>query len=93
MVNKTVTGLSGRIPHGRSFGDRMFLKNLWYFAQRGDLLKRRSMVAKTLLGEPVLIARDADGHPFALRDICPHRGIPLSAGAFDGREVECCYHG
>ena len=71
----------------------MFLKNLWYFAQRGDLLKRRSMVAKILLGEPVLIARDADGHPFALRDICPHRGIPLSAGAFDGREVECCYHG
>jgi phenylpropionate dioxygenase-like ring-hydroxylating dioxygenase large terminal subunit len=28
-----------------------------------------------------------------LRDICPHRGMPLSAGAFDGCEVECCYHG
>lgn len=51
------------------------------------------MVAKTLLGEPLLIARDADGLPFAIRDICPHRGIPLSKGAFDGREVECCYHG
>ena len=44
----------------------MFLKNLWYFAQRGDRLKRGSMVAKTLLGEPVLIVRDADGNPFAL---------------------------
>lgn len=71
----------------------MFLKNLWYFAHRGDLLKRGSMVAKTLLGEPVLLARDSDGIPFAIRDICPHRGIPLSVGAFDGREVECCYHG
>jgi len=71
----------------------MFLKNLWYFAQRGDLLKRGSMVAKTLLGEPVLLARDSDGVPFAIRDICPHRGIPLSVGTFDGREVECCYHG
>ncbi len=71
----------------------MFLKNLWYFAHRGDLLKRGSMVAKTLLGEPVLLARDSDGNPFAIQDICPHRGIPLSVGSFDGREVECCYHG
>jgi phenylpropionate dioxygenase-like ring-hydroxylating dioxygenase large terminal subunit len=51
------------------------------------------MLAKTLLGEPVLLGRDADGRVFALRDICPHRGIPLSCGRFDGREVECCYHG
>ncbi|NKB58247.1 MAG: Rieske 2Fe-2S domain-containing protein [Alphaproteobacteria bacterium] len=71
----------------------MFLKNLWYFAHRGDRLKRGAMVAKTLLGEPVLLARDSDGVPFAIRDICPHRGIPLSVGGFDGREVECCYHG
>ena len=71
----------------------MFLKNLWYFAHRGDRLKQGAMVAKTLLGEPVLLARDADGIPFAIHDICPHRGIPLSKGRFDGREVECCYHG
>jgi phenylpropionate dioxygenase-like ring-hydroxylating dioxygenase large terminal subunit len=51
------------------------------------------MVAKTLLGEPVLIGRDAAGAPFALRDLCPHRGVPLSCGRFDGTEVECCYHG
>ena len=36
------------------------------------------MLAKVMLGEPVLIGRDADGTPFALRDICPHRGMPLS---------------
>lgn len=71
----------------------MILKNLWYFAHRGHRLKRKSMVAKTLLGEPILLARDSDGNPFAVRDICPHRGIPLSKGKFDGREIECCYHG
>lgn len=71
----------------------MFLKNLWYFAQRSDRLKRGSMVAKTLLGEPIVIARDAEGLPFAMRDICPHRGIPLSKGRFDGHEIECSYHG
>ena len=51
------------------------------------------MLAKTLLGEPVLLARSASGQVFALRDICPHRAIPLSCGRFDGQEVECCYHG
>jgi phenylpropionate dioxygenase-like ring-hydroxylating dioxygenase large terminal subunit len=30
---------------------------------------------------------------FALRDLCPHRGIPLSAGWFDGETVQCKYHG
>ena len=46
-----------------------------------------------MLGEPILIGRDTADTPFALRDPCPHRGMPLSAGRFDGREVECCYHG
>jgi hypothetical protein len=32
------------------------------------------------LGEPVLIGRTKAGRLFALRDICPHRAAPLSAG-------------
>jgi len=51
------------------------------------------MLARTLLGEPVLIGRALDGTPFALKDMCAHRGMPLSCGRFDGRQVECCYHG
>ena len=35
----------------------------------------------------------AAGALFALRDLCPHRGIPLSAGWFDGTHVQCKYHG
>lgn len=71
----------------------MFLKDLWYFALPGSKLRRGAMVKRTLLGEPVLLGRDAGGSPFALLDICPHRGMPLSYGHFDGRQVECCYHG
>jgi phenylpropionate dioxygenase-like ring-hydroxylating dioxygenase large terminal subunit len=69
------------------------LREAWYYALPGHRLKRGAMLAKTLLGEPLLIGRDAAGAPFALRDLCPHRGVPLSCGRFDGREVECCYHG
>jgi len=69
------------------------LREMWYFAVPGTRLKRGRMMAKTLLGEPLLLGRAKDGAVFALRDVCPHRGIPLHYGKFDGREVECCYHG
>ncbi|MDX2027048.1 MAG: aromatic ring-hydroxylating dioxygenase subunit alpha [Alphaproteobacteria bacterium] len=70
-----------------------FLRNLWYYALPSAGLKTGKMTSKLLLGEPILFARAADGKISALRDICPHRGMPLSYGKFDGCEVECCYHG
>jgi phenylpropionate dioxygenase-like ring-hydroxylating dioxygenase large terminal subunit len=69
------------------------LLEAWYYAAPGRHLRRREIVAKIMLGEPILIGRDAAGEPFAMRDLCPHRGMRLSAGHFDGHEVECCYHG
>jgi phenylpropionate dioxygenase-like ring-hydroxylating dioxygenase large terminal subunit len=69
------------------------LREAWYYALPGGRLRRRRMLPKVMLGEPIVIGRDAAGAPFALRDLCPHRGMRLSAGCFDGREVECCYHG
>ena len=46
-----------------------------------------------LLGIPLVIGRNVKGDGFALRDACPHRGMPLSEGVFDGHNVECPYHG
>jgi phenylpropionate dioxygenase-like ring-hydroxylating dioxygenase large terminal subunit len=70
-----------------------FLRNIWYYAIPSQTLAKGKMLAKTLLGEPVVFARNADGSVFALRDVCPHRSMPLSCGSFDGQHVECCYHG
>ena len=69
------------------------LREAWYYAAPSRRLRRGGVLAQTMLGEPVLLGRDRDGAVFALRDVCPHRGMPLSAGRFDGAEVECCYHG
>jgi phenylpropionate dioxygenase-like ring-hydroxylating dioxygenase large terminal subunit len=69
------------------------LREAWYYAVPGRRVRRRSMLAKVMLGEPILIGRDAAGVVFALRDLCPHRGMPLTVGHFDGSEIECCYHG
>ncbi len=69
------------------------MRDAWYYAVPSRRLRRGALLALTMLGEPVLLGRDQGGGVFALRDICPHRGMPLSAGGFDGSEVECCYHG
>jgi len=69
------------------------LREAWYYAAPSQTLRRGRVLARMMLGEPVLLGRDRDGAVFALRDICPHRAMPLSAGRFDGAEIECCYHG
>ncbi len=70
-----------------------FLRNIWYYALPGGQLKVGQMVTKQLLGEPIVFGRTRDGEVFALRDICPHRAVPLSCGRFDGAQIECAYHG
>lgn len=70
-----------------------FLWDFWYPAMRGDEIRGRSLVKATLLEVPLVIGRTDDGQAFAMRDSCPHRGIPLSYGNFDGKSVQCCYHG
>ena len=65
----------------------------WYPALRSEQLRGTSMVTTTLLGIPMVLGRKNDGTVFAMRDSCPHRGIPLSCGWFDGNKVVCKYHG
>ena len=65
----------------------------WYPAVRADTLRRGRTRTALLLGVPLLLGRKNDGRIFAMRDLCPHRGIPLSAGWFDGDTVQCKYHG
>lgn len=71
----------------------LFLKNLWYLAFHSSFLKKGKLVGKEMLGEKIVIGRDSQGKVFALRDNCPHRGVPLSGGWFKEDTIQCCYHG
>jgi phenylpropionate dioxygenase-like ring-hydroxylating dioxygenase large terminal subunit len=79
-----------------------FLYDTWYFACLSTDLRPGRMERKELLGEPVVLGRTKSGEPFALKDICPHRAAPLSAGEIwekdrepgdGGATIECPYHG
>ena len=69
-----------------------FVKDIWYFAGLINDLKDAGTKAISLAGEPIVLARDGDS-VFALRDVCPHRAVPLSAGCVKSGTVECPYHG
>ena len=80
-----------------SFGHG-FVRDCWYVAALSSELKGAGLARYELLGEPVLLGRDRTGAAFGLRDVCPHRAAPLSAGRqADGPDgapaVACPYHG
>ncbi len=47
----------------------------------------------TVLGEHIVAYRDSQGQPVAFKDVCIHRGTPLSLGWRDGDNLVCAYHG
>jgi phenylpropionate dioxygenase-like ring-hydroxylating dioxygenase large terminal subunit len=73
--------------------DLGFLWDFWYPAMRSDAIRGQRLVTAMLLEVPLVLGRTTEGKAFAMRDTCPHRGIPLSYGHFDGKNVQCCYHG
>ena len=70
----------------------MFLKNAWYVAAWSAEIGQ-GLFPATLLGEPIVLYRKADGMVAALEDACPHRKLPLSMGRLHGDQIECGYHG
>jgi phenylpropionate dioxygenase-like ring-hydroxylating dioxygenase large terminal subunit len=73
--------------------DPGFLWDFWYPALRSNQIRGNKLATAMLLEVPLVLGRTADGKAFAMRDSCPHRGIPLSYGHFDGKVLECSYHG
>ena len=70
-----------------------YLRNTWYVAAWAHELHADQLLARTLLDEPLVLFRDANGKPVVLFDRCPHRFAPLSQGKIIGQSVQCPYHG
>jgi len=67
------------------------LRRYWYpVAAMADV--RDEPVPVTLLGERIVLFRHEKGVS-ALRDLCIHRGAPLSLGRVEGDRLVCAYHG
>lgn len=69
-----------------------FLRNSWYVAA-WDREVSGTPLARTLLGEPLVLYRTPAGEAVALEDRCCHRHLPLSMGRLEGDRLRCGYHG
>lgn len=71
----------------------MFIRDCWYVAAWVHEIPDQGLFHRTILGEPLLLYRLADGSTVALEDRCCHRHAPLSLGKREGDCVRCGYHG
>src|ERR1700722_20017616 len=85
---------SARLPRGCTFSesDWRALALFWYPVAFSKDVGNKPYPA-ILLDERVVVYRISDGTLVAARDICSHRGVPLSLGHVEGDEIICRYHG
>jgi phenylpropionate dioxygenase-like ring-hydroxylating dioxygenase large terminal subunit len=90
MARLTTIDLAGEAITGPN---ATLIYDAWYPAMRSSALRGKKLSTAMLLDLPLVLGRTRDKKIFAMRDSCPHRGIPLSYGWFDGERVTCRYHG
>jgi nitrite reductase/ring-hydroxylating ferredoxin subunit len=65
----------------------------WFPVARVEEVVPRHVVHAQLLGQEIALWRDDAGQLNAWENRCPHRGVRLSIGINDGKELRCRYHG
>ncbi len=88
------TPRAGTLPRDCTFteSDWRALAPFWYPVAFSHQVLDKPYAAR-LLDERVVVYRLSDGSIAAARDICHHRGVPLSLGHVEGDEIICRYHG
>jgi phenylpropionate dioxygenase-like ring-hydroxylating dioxygenase large terminal subunit len=69
-----------------------FTESEWYPIAFSHEVTNKPYAAR-LLDERLVVYRLSDGSPAGAKDICYHRGAPLSLGHVEGDEIICKYHG
>jgi vanillate O-demethylase monooxygenase subunit len=72
-------------------GSWEILAKKWFPVARAIDIGEKPVAAR-LLDVKLVVYRTSEGISVA-RDLCPHRGVPLSMGWVEGDEIICAYHG
>jgi len=70
-----------------------YVRNAWYVGSWTHDVESQKPMAVRILGEPIVLWRNAAGVLTALEDRCVHRLAPLSLGRCEGEQLRCMYHG
>lgn len=69
------------------------IRNQWYVVLESNEVKHGKTVGVTRMGEKLVFWRDQSGKVVCMRDVCPHRGVRLSAGKLLEHTLQCPFHG
>lgn len=73
--------------------ERMFLEDWLLVAREEELETPGDYLTLRLLGEPIVLTRDATGTLNAFANVCAHRGVEVASGAGNAEKFSCPYHG
>src|SRR6185369_1281747 len=73
--------------------ERVFGRTWQLVGSEADVADPGRFFTTTVAGEPVLVARGADGALRALSNVCRHRAGPVASGSGSCRALRCGYHG
>ena len=83
----------GSVAAGDSSDAAPDARNRWHPIAAADDLVLRHVYHGKLLGRELAVWRADDGFVNVWENRCLHRGVRLSIGVNDGRELVCAYHG
>ena len=69
------------------------IRNQWYAILESNEVRGGKPVGVTRMGEKLVAWRDSQGKVTVMHDLCPHRGVALSAGEVHGDCIWCPFHG
>ena len=73
--------------------ERLFMKSWLFVGREEEVASAGDYLTLRIAGEPVLIARDAEGGLHASYNMCLHRGVEVAQGCGNARVFRCPYHG
>jgi 5,5'-dehydrodivanillate O-demethylase len=79
-----------RVGKGTPGGE--MLRRYWWPVWFSELVTDRPVPVR-ILGEDLILFRDATGKTGLLDRRCPHRGASLALGRVEPDGIRCCYHG
>ena len=72
--------------------DKIFKKDWLAVARVEEIEKPGDYMTFDIVGEPIIVARNADGEINAFYNVCVHRGTELASGAGNIKTFSCPYH-
>ncbi len=69
------------------------IRNQWYAILESNEVTPGQVVGVTRMGEKLALWRNSRGELACMADLCPHRGVALSAGKVLHDNVQCPFHG